>query len=181
MMWEVIRVSDWEEFCESKGWKNDDTAYDKLDGMINSRQSDSSLKKHYAPGRKFSPQKGKKYVNINEEERRLLEKPAAKVVTELLGWGIKKIRENEIRNNGDYYKTLTILAQQSNMEITAVITQRDNTFEVYFDDSLADLNLVIVQGPRLTRTLIHDAYVQWLDQWNPTAADHHRRKYKNQM
>lgn len=167
-------MSDWEDFCESRGWKNDESAYDKLERMINDGHSNySSTKNLHARGREFSPKEKKQYAKRMQEERRLLERPAAKVVRELLRWGIKTIREDEIEKDGKHYKRLTILEQQSNMDITAVIMLENNTiFEVSFSDSITESEAT-VRAPRLTRALIKDAYVQWLAQWNPLAADHH--------
>ena len=146
-------MSEWEEFCDDMGWKNDDTAYEKLDDYIEGKESSSrSFTTPKCAKREFTPQQKREYAQKKAEERRLMATPIAKVVRDKVGV-ITSMSEHIFTEKGVSCRSIQMSFYAGDSWMT--ITKIDNAyFEVSYVQSGRKTLEVSLKSERLTENLI---------------------------
>lgn len=148
-------MSDWEDFCESMGWKNDEYATDKLIDHIEGKRPKPDS---FSRGREFTPEQKRHYAKKKQEERRIFATPIGQHIA--TRWGradIFNIQEREWVENGSNFKSIYFEIGRGFFYMT--ITKRDDTsFTVEFCNITGRSPLCTqTSGERLTPGLIEQA------------------------
>jgi hypothetical protein len=145
-------MSDWEDFCDGLGWKNDEHATDKLIDYIEGKSQRPYASRQ---GRGFPTEQ--KPMN-KEEERRFFSTPIGQYIARYWGRGnIFNITEKRWIENGSNFKSLYFEIYIGFFHMT--ITKRDETnFIVEFCNITGRSPLCTqTSGARLTPNLIEQA------------------------
>jgi hypothetical protein len=149
-------MSDWEDFCESMGWKNDEHATDKLIDYIEGKPK----KTFSARGsREFTPEQKRAYAIKKEEERRIFSTPIGQFITSYWGRGsIFNIEEREWSENGSNFKSLYFEIGKGFFYMT-ITKCNDTNFTVEFCNITGRGSplCTTISGSRLTPSLIDQA------------------------
>lgn len=151
-------MSDWEDFCDGMGWKNDEHATDKLIDYIEGRSPRPYSSRR---GREFTPEQKRAYAIKKEEELRIFSTPIGQYIAS--HWGrsnIFNIKENRWTENGSNFKSIYFEIGKNFFYMTITKCNETN-FTVEFCNITGRSPLCTqTSGERLTPGLIEQAVIK---------------------
>ncbi len=149
-------MSDWEDFCDNMGWKNDEHATDKLIDHIEGKSPKPYSSRR---SREFTPEQKRAYAIKKEEERRIFSTPIGQYIASRWGRGdIFNIEEREWAENGSNFKSIYFEIGKGFFYMT-ITKCNDTNFTVEFCNITGRGPSLCSQtsGDRLTPSLIEQA------------------------
>ncbi|WP_143515066.1 MULTISPECIES: hypothetical protein [unclassified Pseudomonas] len=148
-------MSDWEDFCDGMGWRNDEHATDKLIDYIEGKNP-----KNYSGrrDREFTPEQKRAYAIKKEEERRIFSTPIGQYIASHWGRGdIFNIKESMWTDNGSNFKSIYFEIGKGFFHVTITKCNETN-FTVEFCNITGRSPICTqISGNRLTPSLIEQA------------------------
>lgn len=149
-------MSDWEDLCDSMGWKNDEHATDKLIDFI-----EGNPKNSYSGGsRQFTPEQKRAYAIKKEEERRIFSTPIGQYMATLFGrQNIFNIKERKWTENEVNFKSIYFELYKDSSFYMTITKCNDKLFTVEFCNITGRGSALCTtkSGSRLTPSLIKQA------------------------
>jgi hypothetical protein len=149
-------MSDWEDLCDSMGWKNDENATDKLiDYFEGKPQKPYSGRR----SREFTPEQKHAYAIKKKEERRIFSTPIGQyIATYWKRQNIFNIKERIWTENGSNFKSIYFELYEGSYYMT-ITKCNDTNFTVEFCNitGRGPALCTTTSGSRLTPSLIKQA------------------------